>query len=470
MKKVGGRGPKTSGNGSKKSKSYSFIAVSFSILLIKVLWLSSQQGKGILGADGENYLEALEGLLNEGFFSREDKLSYWPAGYPILLWPLAKVTISNLLFLTGILQSVLFAFVVAFFAAEMNRGQLKKFAWPSMFLLSLNPTLSLNSTAIGYEVNVACLFLLSITMFMRMLRFKSNSVINVESIAATLSLALAAFMQPRTMLIALGVLVPFAIFHFKGKRVAIFLIFATLLISIAPTILIIRNQNANGFAVISTNLGVTMNIGAGPNATGGYSNNAKGVPCATVTGNAAAQDKNTVFCVMNWYLQNPSKGIKLFANKAVFHWSPWFGPLANGTMARNPWVSFHPASGMLKEQNGQNIVYGWVGSFISWIWLLASVVLLVIGFVVLRRRGGASTWLAWTLFIPVVLNTVSSMATIGDHRFRIPTMTMSLLLQMFGIYAMFSFKSFRWEIEGKVKLNYGVTGVNPLSKQVSANH
>ena len=39
----------------------------------------------------------------------------------------------------------------------------------------------------------------------------------------------------------------------------------------------------------------------------------------------------------------------------------------------------------------------------------------------LRRRGGVSTLLAWCLFIPVLLNTGSSMGTIGDHRFRIPT-------------------------------------------------
>jgi len=39
---------------------------SAAILLIKVFWLSSQQGRGLLGADGENYFNSLEGLLKDG--------------------------------------------------------------------------------------------------------------------------------------------------------------------------------------------------------------------------------------------------------------------------------------------------------------------------------------------------------------------------------------------------------------------
>ena len=32
------------------------------------------------GADGENYLRGLVALVRDGFFSTDDKLSYWPAG------------------------------------------------------------------------------------------------------------------------------------------------------------------------------------------------------------------------------------------------------------------------------------------------------------------------------------------------------------------------------------------------------
>ena len=439
----------------EKSKTISFFLFSLVIFIMKIFWLSSQPGRGILGADGENYLKALEGLLLEGFFSREEKLSYWPAGYPILMWPLAKLSLSNLLFLVGILQSAVFAIVMTFFAVELKYTSLKKFAWPSLFFLSLNPTLSLNSPAIGYEVSVACLFLLSITLYMKIIRTKKDDAINVESIVAAISFALSVFMQPRMLLLAFGVLIPFAIFHYRGKRVAIFLMSSSLLICIAPTILVLRNQAAIGVTTISTNLGVTMNIGAGPSATGGYSNEATGVSCKPVSGNAAVQDRNLINCVVHWYLENPSKASRLFVSKFLFHWSPWFGPLANGTMARNPWLSFNPLADIIKTQDGYDMVYGLIGKSFSWLWLIATVMLVLIGFWAVRRRGGSSSWLAWALFIPVLLNSLSSMATIGDHRFRLPTATMSILLQMFGLYSIFSRKEFKRGIEGEVKLNHG---------------
>ncbi len=463
------RRPKASGHKVEKSKAISFFLFSLLILIIKTVWLSSQPGRGILGADGENYLKALEGLLLEGFFSREEKLSYWPAGYPILMWPLAKLSLSNFLFQVGILQSAVFALVITFFAVELRHSPLKKFAWPSLFFLSLNPTLSLNSPAIGYEVSVACLFILSITLYMRIIRTKKDHAISVESTIAAISFAFSAFMQPRILLIALGILIPFAIFQYRGKRVVIFLIFSSLLISSAPTILILRNQSAVGVATISTNLGVTMNIGAGPKATGGYSNEASGVPCRTVTGNATVQDRNLINCVVRWYLQNPSDASRLFVSKFLFHWSPWFGPLANGTMARNPWLKFNPLSDISKTQDGYDMVYGLPGKSLSWLWLIATIMLVLVGFLALRRRGGTSSWLAWALFMPVLLNSLSSMATIGDHRFRLPTATMSILLQMFGLYSIFSRKEFKREIEGQVKLNHGFKIVALFVKPRSKN-
>jgi len=81
---------------------------------------------------------------------------------------------------------------------------------------------------------------------------------------------------------------------------------------------------------------------------------------------------------------------------------------------------------------------------------------LVYGFIALRRRGGVSTLLAWCLFIPVLLNTGSSMGTIGDHRFRIPTLTLSILLQLFGLYAIFEKRSFKRGLDGKVRLAQGL--------------
>jgi hypothetical protein len=263
-------------------------------------------------------------------------------------------------------------------------------------------------------------------------------------------------MQPRILVLALGLLVPFALYHYKGKAIALFLALSLFILAVAPSTLIYRNTKAQGFAAISTNLGATMNIGAGPNATGGDTSQGTGIPCEPIEGDAAKQDSHLVGCVLKWYLENPSKSLKLFVNKFFYHWSPWFGPLMNGTMARNPWLKFHPFVATIKTQGGYEMVYGNLGKAFSWGWVLGSLALLIYGFIKLRGRGGLSTFLAWALFTPVLLNTVSSMGTIGDHRFRIPTLSLSLLLQLFGAYALFSRKSFLRGIDGPVRLARGL--------------
>jgi hypothetical protein len=199
-----------------------------------------------------------------------------------------------------------------------------------------------------------------------------------------------------------------------------------------------------------------MYIGAGPGATGGYVSKPIGVPCEEITGNAAEKDSHKVGCVLKWYLNNPGESARLFLNKFQFHWSPWFGPLANGTMARNPWLQFHPFAETSKTEDGFRVVYGATGKVISWAWVLGSLALLAHGFLALRRRGGVSTLLAWSLLIPVVLNAASSMGTIGDHRFRIPTLTLSILLQLFGLYAIFERRSFKRGLDGKANLAQGL--------------
>ena len=440
----------------RKAQVRGLLAFSLTVFFIKVTWLSSKEGRGLLGADGENYLEALSGLLSEGFFSEQGKLSYWPAGYPILMWPIAAISESNLAFIVGIIQSLIFALSIWFFASELSASSLKRFTWPTAIILSLSPTLSLNSVVIGYEVTSASLFLLAISLFLRQVRLSKSSILNWENCLAAFAISISCFMQPRILLLALGILIPFATYHYRGKAIPIFLTFSLLIVSIAPSVMIFRNYKVNGYLAISTNLGITMGIGAGPDSTGGYSNRATYVPCEEIVGNAAEQDSHLVKCVIQWYLQNPSSAGKLFVNKFLFHWSPWFGPLANGTMARNPWLQFHPFAESAKTQEGFEIVNSGVGKTISWAWVLGSLALLIYGFFALRRRGGVSTLLAWCLFIPVLLNTGSSMGTIGDHRFRIPTLTLSILLQLFGLYAIFERRSFKKGLDGKVRLAQGL--------------
>jgi hypothetical protein len=175
-----------------------------------------------------------------------------------------------------------------------------------------------------------------------------------------------------------------------------------------------------------------MNIGAGDNATGGYMKEGFGVPCTT-TGNLAEQDNQRVRCVVEWYLTNPTKATKLFYNKTLYFWSPWFGPEANGTMARNPWLKISPIKNITSTQDGVNLVYGSFGKLISLLWLISGLALLLYGYLTLWRQNSLERFIANMAMIAISTNWLISLVSIGDHRFRIPIMGLSLFLQAIGL-------------------------------------
>ena len=104
-------------------------------------------------------------------------------------------------------------------------------------------------------------------------------------------------------------------------------------------------------------------------------------------------------------------------------------------MARNPWLKINPISDIARgSQNGNNLVFGLIGKVISWLWLVGGLVLMILGFEYLRRLGGREFKLGVMLVAPILASWLSSVGTIGDHRFRIPTMSLSLVLQVIGFY------------------------------------
>ena len=104
-----------------------------------------------LGADGENYLMGYNALLKDGVFSPESILNYWPAGYPLVILFLSILGKSWALTTLSIVQSAIFSYTAYFFASQISKTRLKKFAFLAFLLIIFNPTLSLSSIAVGYE-------------------------------------------------------------------------------------------------------------------------------------------------------------------------------------------------------------------------------------------------------------------------------------------------------------------------------
>jgi hypothetical protein len=327
---------------------------------------------------------------------------------------------------------LIFSYAVYFFAKELSKTRLKNFAYLTLLLILFNPTLSLSSIAIGYESLTASGLLLCVGLVIRSFVEKNNKKFVRYLMISSAIFGLLSFVQPRLLLTGIVINLLW-FFVWKGLKAGALMIVLSLAITLFfPATLIYRNNQAIGINSISTNLGVTMNIGAGDNATGGYINEGGGVEC-DLSGTSAQQDNQRVRCVLKWYLSNPIKAVELFYNKSIYFWSPWYGPVANGTMARNPWLTINPLKDIATTQDGLNLVYGGFGKVISWLWLLGGLALLLYGYITLWRQNSLERFIGNLAMIAIATNWLITLLTIGDHRFRIPIMGLSLFLQVIGL-------------------------------------
>ena len=407
------------------------IAIPLIVLAIKFITMTNIQAGGWYGADGENYTTGVDGLLKDGFYSEEPKLSYWPAGYPLLLWPIAIISTVKFFYIISVLQSVFFAFSTYFLTNKLRKSSLRYLAFWASIIISFNPTLSLSSLAVGYEAPIASCFM----MIAGIIWANTNPNLDKKFWIAVASVggwfALATFMQPRFLLISIIIAIMWALRVVGTKNRIRIAALVTAIMMVAPAIMIFRNMEVIDKATISTNLGVTMRIGAGPETSGGYDRKGPEVPCDAKAPATTVSDNDVVLCVVKWYLANPLDTARLSFNKAIFFWSPWTGPIGEGTMARNPWLKISPIHEIgTSSVGGQKLVAGPIGTTISYLWLFGQVVLLFLGYRSLRRLGSDEKFIANIIMIPIVISWLIAIGTIGDHRFRIPTMTMSLLLQV----------------------------------------
>jgi len=394
-----------------------------------------------IGADGENYLSGYVSLNQDGLFSAAEILNYWPAGYPILIFFLAIFGKTWVLTTLAIVQSLAFSYASYFFAVQLHKTRIKKYAFIVFLLLLINPTLSLSSLSIGYESLSASGLLIIAALIIKDLIEKDKSRFLFLIMINSTIVGFISFLQPRLLIAGLLMNLIWLIFRFKTKSFIFYFAVSLLLSIVLPSTLVYRNYQAVGLSTVSTNLGITMNIGAGDKATGGYMQKDYGVPCE-LSGSSADQDKQRVECVLKWYLSNPSTALNLFYNKTLYFWSPWFnngflGDVVIGTMARNPWLDISPATSISSTEEGANLVYGTFGKFISWLWMLGGLILIFYGYKILWKLKSIERLMGNVALSAIGTNWLISLISIGDHRFRIPIMGLSLFLQAIGLKTLF---------------------------------
>ncbi len=408
------------------------IAIPIVVFLVKLITMANTPHGGWLGADGENYLGGVDGLIADGLFSKAHLLGYWPAGYPILIWMGTKISVANILWIISIVQSAFYAYASYYFIQTLKNTKLRPYLFTISIIIGFNPTLSLSSMAVGYESPIAAVMLMVTGLIIKSKMGEVNRRFWIRVVGVGAFFALASFMQPRWVLTTIIVAIIWALTYDNRKTQALIIAGVVGVMAIAPVALIARNAKAGNGNVISTNLGVTMSLGAGDETSGGYAHTGPNVPCKE-----GATDNEVVKCVIKWYAGHPVKAVKLFINKGFYYWSPWSGPIVNGTMARNPWLKIDPIQNIAQgSKQGHDFIYGVFGKIISWIWMLACISLFFLGFFWLRSYKGIYSTLAYLAALPVIASWIVGMGTIGDHRFRIPTMTLSLFLQVIGYFAL----------------------------------
>jgi len=107
-------------------------------------------------------------------------------------------------------------------------------------------------------------------------------------------------------------------------------------------------------------------------------------------------------------------------------------------MAHNPWYKIHPL--ILLSKNGliTELIFSPLGNFVAWLNIIFGVLLIFYGYFVLLKSGGKSRLSAHVAATVIMANWAISLLSIGDHRFRLPIMGMSLFLQAIGFKTLLS--------------------------------
>ena len=418
------------------------VITAFKLLLIPNIQQSlvGMSSGAWLGADGESYLEASEVIATEGLFSKSSLLVYFAPGYSIFL-SILQLFAGKLLFpLTSFVQTLLYSYAVFFFGQQLLKTKLNKIVFSFGIILLLNPTLSLSSLVIGYESLVASFFLLAMGFLILDLTSKESKLPYSPLLISAVLLGLTVCLSPRMILPGFLILLTWLYLRNKFKKNLLSsLIVVMIFLSFQGTI-IMRNEIATNNFISQSSIGTLAIMGAGPSATGTYTNQDTGIVCDVEGLDVTQASNKKLKCAINWYEKNPGQGLLLLWKKSYYLWSPWFGPLAGGTMARNPYLNFHPVKANIQTQSQVDFVLGLPGQLVSWVFIFGGWFLLILGFRTSYRLGGLEKVIGSISLMIILSSWLAVLIVQGDHRYRIPFMPFVLFLQLCGYKALRKFK------------------------------
>ena len=395
-----------------------------------------------LGADGETYLDVARVLNKEGVFSSDSRLFYFAPGYSAFLWMVSIPNEKLVFFIAAAVQTLAFSYSIYYLGKQLLGIGMIKLAIGFVALAQLNPTLSLASLVIGYESLIASACTLAIALLLKVRLEKSEKPEHPWLVSlAFLLIGSTIWLSPRMVLPSVLILIIWFFVNPKTKRSVTAALLSVMILASFQSSLIMRNEIATGNRVTQSSLGTLAIMGAGPNATGTYTNEDTGIVCEISGLNESEASNKKLRCAFNWYLDNPLKGATLIWKKSYYLWSPWFGPLYGGTMARNPYLYFHPVKSLITTQEQLDIAMGIPGKIISWVWILCGWLLMILGIRFLLKSGGNERLLGAFILVLIASTWLITLMVQGDNRYRIPVMPFSLLVQVYGFQVIRSIRN-----------------------------
>lgn len=425
----------------KVSKSYQDILFKFAlaitllklIIIFNIEPISNYSAGAWLGSDTDGYLEGAKSIATDGFLSKSRFLSYYAPGYPFFIFIVDTFFGSKTFLIISILQTIFYSFSIYLLAKQISLMGLRKVAISFVFIALLNPVISLSSMQLGYESIVASLVSVILAILIKNYHDSESKFVTYQIVLVSVLMGISIWFSPRMIHVNLVVLILYASFT-KSKSSLIAILCGICIVVTFQLAMNARNYIAIGSFTSQTSLGNLALMGAGPMATGTYKNGPTGISCIVASENEASQNSEKLKCAIKWYVENPLNGAVLLWKKSYFFWGPWFGPLCCGTNGNHPYYqSFHPIKSNITSQQQIDLIFGPIGKIISWMWIIGGWILLVLGFINLWSKKGRAR-IAGLLSISLIcLNWLSALITIGDSRYRIPLMSISLLLQTIGL-------------------------------------
>jgi len=403
------------------------------ILIFNIEPISQYYSAGAwLGSDTDGYLQGAKAIAIEGFFSKSGFLSYYAPGYPFFIWIVEAFFGLKTFLVISILQTIFYSFSIYLLAKQIFLLGLHRIAVSFVFLALLNPMLSLSSMQLGYESLVASLISIILALLIKNYQYLEKKKMSYGIILVSILMGISIWLAPRMILTNLIVLIFYA-FYSKNKSLLVPILCGICIVITFQLSIMSRNYIAVGSFTSQTSLGNLALMGSGPSATGTYKNGPTGITCLIESENEASQSTEKLKCAIRWYAENPFQGTQLLWKKSYHLWSPWFGPLAGGTNLLHPYLqSFHPIKSNITSQQQFDLIFGPIGKMISWLWIIGGWILLVLGFMHLWSRNELARTTGLLSILLICLNWISALLTIGDSRYRIPLMSVSLLLQVIG--------------------------------------